>query len=66
MRSLSVPAGALNGVIELSALAASLALTDTHGAVWTFDLPVVDTLRSVSSILSHSAILSSKHIMKAN
>ena len=59
VRPLPVPAGALNGIIELAALTASLALPDAHRAIWTFNLPVMNTLSSFNSILSHRAILSS-------
>ena len=59
MRSLPVPAGALDGVVELAALSAPLALAYAHGSVRTFNLPVMNTLSSFNSILSHRAILSS-------
>ena len=59
VRALPVPAGALDGVVELAALTASFALPDAHRSIRTFNLPVVSTLSSFNGILSHRAILSS-------
>ena len=59
MRTLPVPTGALNGVVELAALTASLAPPNAHWAVGAFNLPVMSTLSGFNGILSHRAILSS-------